>query len=91
LDLIEKLLAVAAHRLVDSGAAQVRGAAEALLFSDGPLMLFSSPWFCTTFVVPRAIYEVRLVIKPGGKLPIRTPASRRWTHISLPSCLKPPA
>jgi hypothetical protein len=55
------------------------------------LMLFSSPWFCTTFVVPSAIYEVRLVIKPGGKLPIPTPASRLWTHISLPSCLKPPA
>ena len=60
-------------------------------FRIGPLMLFSSPWFCTTFVGPRAIYEVRLVIKPGGKPPIRTPASRPWTHISLPSCLKPPA
>lgn len=60
-------------------------------FRIGRLMLFSSPWFCTTFVVPSAIYEVRLVIKPGGKLPIRTPASRLWTHISLPSCLKPPA
>ena len=41
-------------------------------FRIGPLMLFSSPWFCTTFVGPRTIYEVRLVIKPGGKLPIRT-------------------
>ena len=68
-----------------------RGAAETLLFSDRSLMLFSSPWFSTTFVGPRAIYEVRLVIKPGGKPPIRTPASRPWTHISLPSCLKPPA
>ena len=34
LDLFEKMLAVAAHSLVDSGTAQVRGAAEALLFSD---------------------------------------------------------
>jgi hypothetical protein len=34
LDLFEKMLAVAAHSLVDSGVAQVRGAAEALLFSD---------------------------------------------------------
>jgi len=34
LDLFDKMLAVAAHRLVDSGSAQVRGAAEALLFSD---------------------------------------------------------
>ena len=70
--LFEKMLAVAAHSLVDSGTAQARGAAEALLFRIGPLMLFSSPWFSTTFVGPRAIYEVRLVIKPGGKLPIRT-------------------
>ena len=34
LNLFEKMLAVAAHSLVDSGAAQVRGVAEALLFSD---------------------------------------------------------
>ena len=35
-------------------------------------MLFSSPWFCSTFVGPGAIDEVRLVIKPGGKPLIRT-------------------
>ena len=34
LDLFEKMLAVAAHSPVDPGAAHVRGAAEALLFSD---------------------------------------------------------
>jgi ubiquinone/menaquinone biosynthesis C-methylase UbiE len=67
------MLALAARTLGDSGAVLVQGAAETMPFSDRSFdVVFVSMVLHHIRSSPRAIDEVRRVIKPGGKLLIRT-------------------
>ena len=76
LDLSKKMLALAARTLGDSGAVLVQGAAETMPFSDRSFdVVFVSMVLHHIRSSRSAIDEVRRVIKPGGKLLIRT-ASR---------------
>ena len=73
LDRAAKMLAVATQTLGDSGAVLVRGAAEALPFSRGSFdVVFLSMILHHIRSSPTALAEVWRVIKPGGKLLIRT-------------------
>lgn len=73
LDLSKRMLALAARTLGDSGAVLVQGAAETMPFSDRSFdVVFVSMVLHHIRSSPRAIDEVRRVIKPGGKLLIRT-------------------
>ena len=73
LDSAASMLAVAAQTLGDSGAALVRGAAEALPLTDGSFdVLFLSMILHHIRSSPSAIGEIWRVLKPGGKLLVRT-------------------
>ena len=73
LDLSKKMLALAARTLGDSGAVLVQGAAETMPFSDQFFdVVFVSMVLHHIRSSPSAIDEIRRVIKPGGKLLVRT-------------------
>ena len=73
LDLSKRMLALAARTLGDSGAVLVQGAAETMPFSDQFFdVVFVSMVLHHIRSSPSAIEEIRRVIKPGGKLLIRT-------------------
>jgi ubiquinone/menaquinone biosynthesis C-methylase UbiE len=73
LDSAAKMLAVAAQTLGDAGAVLVRGTADLLPFSDRSFdVVFLSMILHHIRSSPSAIAETWRVLKPGGKLLIRT-------------------
>jgi ubiquinone/menaquinone biosynthesis C-methylase UbiE len=83
LDLSKRMLALAARTLGDPGVVLVQGVAEALPFSDRSFdVVFVSMVLHHIRSSPSAISDVRRVIKPGGKLMIRT-ASLETMHSYL--------
>ena len=73
LDLAASMLAVAAQTLGNSGAALVRGTADALPFADASFdVVFLSMTLHHIRSSPSAIGEIWRVLKPGGKLLVRT-------------------
>lgn len=67
------MLAAAAQILGDSGAALARGSADELPFADASFdLVFLSMILHHIRSSPSAIGEIRRVLKPGGKLVVRT-------------------